>query len=74
MPEPLSEAQQARNDYGAAVRRGDPPEVIDQARRRLEAAARRDRIRREVAGWPPFTAEQEAGLALLLGTSDDGAT
>jgi hypothetical protein len=35
MGRPLSAAQLARNRLGAAIRRGDPPEVIAEARRKV---------------------------------------
>lgn len=46
-------------------RNPDDPEVID-ARRQLRAAGLADRIREDVAKWPPLTAEQCDRLAALL--------
>jgi hypothetical protein len=40
-----SSAQQARNALGAAIRRGDPPERIEQDRADLAEANLADRIR-----------------------------
>ena len=75
MPASLTPAQQARNALGAAARRGDPPERIEQARRDLTEANLAAHIREAVAAWPPLTAEQRQGLALLLnpGHQDDVA-
>ena len=81
-----SVAQQARDDLGAAVRRGDPPESITQARRRLAnancaqqiiravvtAPDRGETIRLAVANAPGLTAEAEAELTLLLNGGGDG--
>ena len=69
MPSPQSAAQQARNALGAAARRGDPPEVIDQLRRELAEANLTDAIiaaRPKVSAWPLFTDDAIARLTLLL--------
>ena len=66
---PLTEAEQARNRLAAATRRGDPDEVIRQARQDLAEAILTDAIRtarQYVAAWPAFRPEQEARLTLLL--------
>jgi hypothetical protein len=72
---PLTEAEQARNRLAAAVRRGEPVEVIDQARRDLAEANLSDAIRRarpKVAAWPLFTDEQISRLTALLRGEPDG--
>jgi hypothetical protein len=69
MAQPQSAAQLARNALGAAVRRGDPPEVIDQARRDLAEIVLSDYIRKardRVRSWPLLTDEKIARLTLLL--------
>lgn len=49
----------------------DDPELIN-ARRDLKAARLADKIRADVANWPPLTAEQCARLAALLRPAEGG--
>lgn len=55
----------------ARHRNPDDPELID-ARRQLRAASLADRIREDVAKWPPLTDEQRDRLAALLRPADGG--
>lgn len=61
-----SAAQRARSELGKAVRRGDPPERIEDIRRELAEANLEQYIRRVVNAWPPLTPAQRERLALLL--------
>jgi hypothetical protein len=72
----VSPAQQARSDLGAAIRRGDPPEAVEAARRALRAAVADTYIERLTACVPPpLTSGQRERLAvLLLGPADGGET
>lgn len=69
---PFTPAEQARSDLGSAVRRGDPPEVVEAARRKLRAAVADTYIER-LAGCAPLTAQQRERVAvLLLAPVEDG--
>jgi hypothetical protein len=72
---PPSAAELARNALGAAVRRHDSQEVIDQARRDLAEANLAAYIlaaRKRVAIWPLLTEEQIGRLTLALRGEPDG--
>jgi predicted O-methyltransferase YrrM len=45
---------------------GADPERINEARAALKAAGLEARIKRDVASWPPLSAEDRADLAVLL--------
>jgi hypothetical protein len=45
---------------------GADPERITEARAALKAAGLEARIKRDVASWPPLSAEERADLAVLL--------
>ncbi len=67
-------AQRARNHLGGLVRSGAPPEQIAEQRAALKAAGLESRIRRDVASWPPLSADVRAELAILLLSGGDDAT
>ena len=55
--------------------RGASPERITEARTDLKAAGLRERIKRDVATWPPLSGAVRAELAVILLTGDgDAAT
>lgn len=58
----------------ALTMRDASPERIEQARADLKAAGLRERIKRDVATWPPLSAETKAELAVLLLAGDGDAT
>jgi hypothetical protein len=73
MTRPRTPAEEARNRLAAAARRGDPPEVIEAARRDLAETVLTEHIRAvraRVATWPLLTDEQIARLTLLLRGGD----
>jgi hypothetical protein len=66
---PFTSAQLARNRLAYAVHRGDPPEVIAQARADLEYA----KAEQAVASWSHLAVMQRARLAAQLLAGDDDA-
>jgi len=72
---PPTPAEAARNNLAHAVRRGEPQEVIDQARRDLAEANLADaidRARPKVSVWPLLTEEQIARLNAKMRGEPDG--
>lgn len=63
--------QKAR--VAALTMRGADPERIEQARAELKRAGLTERIKRDVASWPPLSADVRAELAILLLSGGDHA-
>jgi hypothetical protein len=61
----LSPAQQARNELGVAIRKGDA-DLIEEARAELRTARAEQMLRRLIQSAPPLSEQRLARLRMLL--------